>query len=118
MPSYLLLVMEPRGQRQARTAEQGRELQARMRRYGEGLKARGLLKSCDSLRSDEHGVRIRVRDGKRTLTDGPFTEAKEMIGGYFLFDCASREEALALAAACPAVEWASVELREIGPCYE
>jgi len=40
-----------------------------------------------------------------------------MIGGFFLVDCATREEALELAALCPAVEWAAMEVRETGPCY-
>lgn len=118
MPSYLLLVVEPRGQRKTRTVEEGKTLQARMRHYADGLQARGLLKACDSLRSDDCAVRISARDGQTAFVDGPFAEAKEMIGGYFLFDCATREEALTIAAECPAVEWASVELREIGPCYQ
>ncbi|MNT98770.1 YCII-related domain protein [compost metagenome] len=49
--------------------------------------------------------------------DGPYAEAKEMIGGFFLLTCDSREEALALAAECPAAQWATVEVRELGPCF-
>jgi hypothetical protein len=49
--------------------------------------------------------------------DGPFAEAKEMVGGFFLLDCATREEAVAIAGRCPAAEWATVEVRETGPCY-
>ena len=51
------------------------------------------------------------------VMDGPFAEAKEMIGGFFLIDVATREQALAWAARCPAVAWATVEVRETGPCY-
>jgi hypothetical protein len=51
------------------------------------------------------------------VVDGPFAEAKEMIGGFFLVDCASREEAVALAARCPAAQWATVEVRSLGPCF-
>jgi len=58
-----------------------------------------------------------VRDGERQLMDGPYAEAKEMIGGFFLLTCESREEALALAAECPAAQWATVEVRELGPCF-
>jgi len=58
-----------------------------------------------------------VRGGRDVLTDGPFSEAKEMLGGFFLLDCASREEALAIAAQCPAAEWATIEVRETGPCF-
>jgi hypothetical protein len=63
-------------------------------------------------------VRIEVRGGKRTLIDGPFTESKEIVGGFILFDCHTRAEALAIANECPAAEWSTVELREVGVCYE
>jgi hypothetical protein len=61
---------------------------------------------------------VQVRDGQTRLRDGPFAEAKEMVGGFFLLDCASRDEALAIAAQCPAAQWATVEVRAVGPCYE
>ena len=66
---------------------------------------------------DSHGVRVRQREGRTELRDGPFTEAKEMVGGFFLVDCASREEAVALASECPAARWAAVEVREVAPCH-
>lgn len=88
-----------------------------MLRYAESLNERGLLQRAESLKSDAEGVRLRVRDGERSVVDGPFAEAKEMIGGFFLLDCDTREEALALAAECPAAAWATVEVRELGPCF-
>lgn len=115
--AYLLLIIEPRGQRAERTPEEGQQAYAEMVRFGEGLKARGLLKAVESLRSDNEGVRVSVRGGKRTLLDGPFAEAKEMVGGFFLLDCATKEEAIAIASECPAAEWATVEVREAAPCY-
>ena len=114
---YMLLIVEPAGQRAERTPEQGRDAYAQMQRYAEGLQARGLLARAESLKSDQEGVRLRVRDGQRTLVDGPFAEAKEMIGGFFLLTCDDREQALALAAECPAAQWATVEVRELGPCF-
>jgi hypothetical protein len=116
--TYMLLVMEPRGQRRTRTDEEGRALYQRMQQFAAELDRRGVLRGCDSLKSDAEGVRVEMRAGKRALRDGPFAESKEMIGGYFLIDCASRDEAVSIAAACPAAEWAGVEVREIGPCYE
>ncbi|EJO31549.1 YciI family protein [Achromobacter marplatensis] len=115
--SYLLLIVEPVGQRAQRTPEEGREAYAQMVRYAEGLKARGLLTQAESLKSESEGVRLQIRDGERSLVDGPYAEAKEMIGGFFLLTCDSREEALALAAECPAAQWATVEVRELGPCF-
>jgi len=58
-----------------------------------------------------------VRNGKPTLIDGPFAEAKEMVGGYFLIDCADKDQAVAIARECPAAAWATVEVREFGPCF-
>src|SRR3546814_14621344 len=85
--------------------------------FGEGLKARGKLLAAESLKSDAQATRIESRNGKRAVVDGPFSEAKEMIGGFFLLDCQSHDEALAIAAECPAAEWATVEIRETGPCF-
>ena len=114
---YMLLIVEPVGQRAQRTPEEGREAYAQMLRYAESLQSRGLLARAESLKSEAEGARLRVRDGERQIVDGPYAEAKEMIGGFFLLTCDSREEALALAAECPAAHWATVEVRELGPCF-
>ena len=73
-------------------------------------------RASESLRSLKDRVRVQNRGGKRILLDGPFAETKEVVGGFFLVNCASKDEALALAAECPAAEWASIEVRETGPC--
>jgi len=114
---YMMLIVEPRGQREARTQEEGQAAWDRMVRFADGLKTRGLLKMAESLRRDEEGARIQVRGGKSTLVDGPFAEAKEMVGGIFLLDCKTKEEALAIARECPAAQWATIEVREVGPCF-
>jgi hypothetical protein len=115
--AYMLFVAEPRGQRAERTEEEGKALYQRMLDYAEDLKARGVLRAYSSLRNDSEGQRLEMRGGKRSLRDGPFAETREMIGGFFLVDCATREEAVELAALCPAAEWATMEVRETGPCY-
>ncbi len=114
---YLLLINEPRGQRAARTQAEGEALYARMVEFAEDLDARGVLLDVQSLVSDTDAARVEVREGRTSVVDGPFSEAKEMIGGFFLVDCATREEALAIARTCPAAQWASVEVRETGPCF-
>ena len=75
-----------------------------------------LLGQC--VRLCEQAVRLQVREGQTRLTDGPFAETKEMVGGFFLIDCATRDEAIAIARDCPAAEWATVEVRELAPCYQ
>ena len=116
--SYLLLILEPHGQRAERGPEGGREAYAAMQGFAEGLQARGILQGVNSLASTDGAARLQVRDGKRRVIDGPFAETKEMIGGYFLIDVATREEALAIAAECPAAQWCTVEVRRVAPCYE
>jgi hypothetical protein len=86
--------------------------------FGQGLKERGLLVASESLKSHADAARVQVRGGRAQVVDGPFAEAKEMVGGFFLLDCRSRDEALAIAAQCPAAEWATVEVRALAPCYE
>ena len=93
---YLLLIMEPHGQRAERGLAGGQEAYARMQRFGAGLQARGLLRASESLASTEQAVRLQVREGQTRLTDGPFAETKEMVGGFFLIDCATRDEACLL----------------------
>ncbi len=115
--AYLLLIMEPRGQRAERTPDEAQEAYAEMVRFGEGLKARGLLAASESLRSDAAGVRVQKRNGKLALRDGPFSESKEMVGGFFMLTCDRLEQAVAIAGECPAAGWASVEVREIAPCH-
>lgn len=117
--SYMLLIHEPIGQRAERGEAEGRVLYDRMLSWGAALKARGVLVAGESLKSqDDAAARLQVRNGKASVLDGPFAEAKEMVGGFFLLTCKTREEAIAIAATCPAAEWATVEVRGIAPCYE
>jgi hypothetical protein len=116
--SYMLLVVEPAGQRQTRTESEGRAAYDSMVRFSETLKSRGLLNMSQSLKTDHHGSRVRVHAGATQVVDGPFAEAKEMIGGIFLLTCKTREQAIAIAGECPAAKWATIEVRELGPCFE
>ena len=116
--AYMLLMMEPVGQRQARTEAEGREAYGSMVRWAETLQQRGLLLAAESLRSQASASRVQVRRGRAHVTDGPFAETKEMIGGFFLVSCATHEEALALAHECPAAEWLTVEVRGVAACFE
>lgn len=113
---FALLIVEPPRQRAGRSEAEGREACARMQRFGEALRERGQLVAVQSLASQARAVRVSQRGAR--VVDGPFAEAKEMVGGFFLVDCAGWDEALALAKACPAAEWATVEVRPAAACYE
>lgn len=115
--SYVLLMMEEPAQRVSRTEAEGKEVFGRMVKWGEDLKSRGLLLGVESLKSLDTAARVRVRDHKPFVSDGPFAEAKEMIGGFFHVSCKTMDEAVALAKECPAAEWLTVEVRETGPCF-
>ena len=97
----MLLIMEEPGQRAGRTEDEGRALYQRMLDYSAKLRARGVLRASQSLKTDTEGVRVQVRSGKHKLLDGPFSESKEMVGGYFLLDGVTREEAVAIASEVP-----------------
>ena len=114
---YLLLIHEPIGQRQARSRAEGEAVYDRMLRFDGELKQRGVLRAVESLTSQDDATRVKVSQGRSQVVDGPFAEAKEMVGGFCLLDCATREEAVAIARECPAAEWATVEVRATGPCY-
>ena len=94
-------------------------LMAAMASYHEELTQAGVLLDAAGLQPSAKGWQIRHgSDGRRRVVDGPFAEAKEMIGGFFLLDCDTQAEAVAIASECPAAEWAAVEVREIGPCHQ
>ena len=114
---FLLLIHEPVGQRAERTRSEGEAAYAAMVRFSEDLRDQGRLRAVESLTGLDQASRVEVRGGRPQVLDGPFAEAKEMVGGFFLLDNVSREEALAIAARCPAAAWATVEVRETGPCF-
>jgi hypothetical protein len=116
--AYMLLVVEKTNDRRSRSPAEAESRMNQMTSWGQNLTERGLLTASESLKSDQEAVRVQVREGRRSLVDGPFAEAKEMIGGFFLLTCERREDAIATASECPAARWATIEVREIGPCTE
>jgi len=109
--SFALVILEPHGQRAERGQAGGEAAYAAMLAFADGLRERGQLVLAQALATAQQ----RHLDGH--WTDGPFTEAKEFLGGIFLLQNVTRAEAQAIATACPAAAWATVELRELGPCF-
>ena len=72
-----------------------------MSRYNEELRKAGMLLSLDGLQPPSEGGVVSFEDGRATITDGPFAEAKEVVGGYWLIQARSKEEALEWASRCP-----------------
>lgn len=89
------------------------EAVAEMSRYNEELRKAGMLLSLDGLRPPADGGSVSFDgEGKATVTDGPFAEAKEVVGGYWLIQARSKEEALEWASRCPG-ENCRVEVRRV-----
>jgi hypothetical protein len=113
----MLLVIEKPEEKHALAQEEGQRRYDRMMRFAGELKSRGVLVAGESLGSDANGARIRKRSGRPAIVDGPFSEAKEIVGGFFLLDIDSRDDAMTIAADCPAAEWSTIELRQVGRCW-
>jgi hypothetical protein len=112
---HMLLIVEPPGQRAERGRVDGEAVYQRMLEFSAELQAAGLLLGVNSLGTASR--RLTRREGSVHVVDGPFAEAKEMVGGYFLLDTDDPGVAQAWAERCPAAEWATVEIRGVGPCY-
>jgi hypothetical protein len=89
------------------------EAVAKMGRYNEELTKAGVLLTLDGLHPGGKGARVGFSGGKATVTDGPFTEAKEMIGGYWVIQAKSKEEAVEWATRCPAADGDVIEVRQV-----
>jgi hypothetical protein len=89
------------------------EAVAAMMKYNEALKDAGVLITLDGLHPPSMGARVSFAGGKPVVTDGPFTESKEVIGGYWMIEVASREEAIAWAKKCPASDNEVIEIRQV-----
>jgi hypothetical protein len=90
-----------------------REMVDAMMKYNEELTRAGILLGLDGLHPTAKGARIAFGGGKTSVTDGPFGHGKEVIGGYWIWQVKSREEAIAWASRCPANDGDAIELRQI-----
>jgi hypothetical protein len=86
---------------------------AAMMRYNEALKDAGVLITLDGLHPPSTGARVSFATGAPVVTDGPFAESKEVLGGYWMIDVASRAEAIAWAKKCPASANEVIEIRQV-----
>jgi hypothetical protein len=84
-----------------------------MMKYNEELQRAGVLLALDGLHPPSMGARVSFKGGKPTVADGPFTEAKEVVGGYWVIQAKSREEAIEWARRCPCGDNEFIEVRQI-----
>ena len=109
-----MMLMIPKGYESAAPGQMPTaEAVAAMMRYNESLKQAGVLLSLDGLHPPAMGARVTFPGGKPVVTDGPFPEAKEVLGGYWMIQVRSREEAIEWAKRCPASSNETIEIRQV-----
>ena len=86
---------------------------AAMMKYNESLQKAGVLLALDGLHPPSMGARVSFAGGKAKVTDGPFAEVKEVLGGYWMIQVKSREEAIEWATRCPGSENETIEVRQV-----
>jgi hypothetical protein len=111
MPQYMLLIYGPAG-RTPSPEEMAAEM-PRWNEYTQGLQDAGIMRAGDALHGTESATTVRVRDGETQVTDGPFAETKETLGGYYLIECPDLDTALKHAARMPNISYGSVEVRPV-----
>jgi hypothetical protein len=109
-----MMLMIPKGYEQAvpGTVPDAKAVAAMMK-YNESLQKAGILLALDGLHPPSMGARVSFTGGKATVIDGPFLEAKEVIGGYWMIQVRSREEAIEWATRCPASANETIEVRQV-----
>lgn len=109
-----MMLMIPKGyEKAAADAMPDAKAVAAMMKYNESLQKAGVLLALDGLHPPATGARVSFVGGKPKVSDGPFAEAKEVVGGYWMIQVKSREEAIAWASRCPASESEVIEVRQV-----
>jgi hypothetical protein len=110
---YLCLAYEEEAKLNCLSKAEWEALRAETLAYVEKLRAMGVLIATEPLQTVRTAATVRVRQGKVSVTDGPFAETKETLGGYFLINVRNRDEALKVAAEWPSARFGSIEVRPI-----
>ena len=109
-----MMLMIPKGYEQAAPgAMPDAQAVAAMMKYNEALQKAGILLALDGLHPPSMGARVSFEGGKPKVIDGPFTEAKEVIGGYWMIQVKSKEEAVEWASRCPGSANEVIEVRQV-----
>ncbi len=110
---FMMLIIPKGYEKAAAGAMPDAKLVAAMMKYNASLQKAGVLLALDGLHPPSMGARISFSGGKPTVTDGPFTEAKEVLGGYWMIQVKSKEEAVEWAKRCPGSDNEVIEVRQV-----
>jgi hypothetical protein len=112
---YLLLIYENESQLFAKSPAETTAIMAEYTEFTKGIIQAGQFKAADRLKPTSAASTVRVRNGKVAITDGPFAETREQLGGYYLVEAKNLDEATAIAARIPSAKAGSIEVRPIWP---
>ena len=110
---YLLLIYENESEANARSAEAKQKTYADYGTFTKSIIQSGNFKAGDALQPVSTATTVRVRDGKQLVTDGPFAETREQLGGYYLIEAKDLDEARGIAARIPGARHGSIEVRPV-----
>jgi hypothetical protein len=110
---YLLLIYNAESQWQSMSEAEGNQMLKEFGAFTQSIMASGNYKGGNRLQPVAAATTIRVKDGKKLVTDGPFAETKEQLGGYYVVEAKDLDEATAIAARIPAARTGSIEVRPI-----
>jgi hypothetical protein len=112
---YLLLIYTNEAEMAGRTASAMASLSAEYTQFTKGIIQAGQFKAGERLKPTSAATTVRVRSGQVAITDGPFAETREQLGGYYLVEAKNLDEATAIAARIPGAKHGSIEVRPIWP---
>lgn len=112
---YLLLIYGNEAHFGALSKKEQENVDAEYTSFTKSIAQSGHLRGGNELQPTAKATTVRVRDKKKVVTDGPFAETKEQLGGYYLVEAKDLDEAVALAARIPSARWGSIEVRGIIP---
>jgi hypothetical protein len=115
MMQYLLLIYSNEAQIAAMSAETVKMMTDEYMAFTKGIIQGGQFKAGDRLKSTSSASTVRVRNGQVAITDGPFAETREQLGGYYLIEAKDLDEAIAIAARIPGAKVGSIEVRPVWP---
>jgi hypothetical protein len=112
---YMLLIHGDEETMNAATVVDDTGMSADYAAYNEAMMKAGVLKGGERLQPRKHTSRVRVRDGKAVMLDGPYADTKEQLGGFYLIEAKDDDEARLWASRCPAAQYGTVEVRPLWP---
>jgi hypothetical protein len=110
---YMLLIYENEAEAAGRSPEEKQRFFAEYGEFTQGIIKSGHFKAGDALQSVSTATSVRVRGGKQLVTDGPFAETREQLGGYYLIEAKDLDEARDIAARIPSARHGSIEVRPV-----